>query len=375
MYKDIFNSSLRSLKEKYYKGYDPYDILNSKLIPYNLNHKIGIILTQTNRVCPINFRNILLVSKGYNTKTMALVLTALLNKKKKSSETRFILDWLLDNRIKNYTEYVIGFSYNIILKNYTSTPRSPSLIITLFSMYAFIDYWIKSKDNRVLEVILSFERLIENTLPRFEDINTIWFSYNFEKENEIYNATAKVGKFYALLYEITNDDKLLLQIEKILNYLIIKQRGDGSWAYGEKISYTDGFHTAFVLEAIWHMRKVTDKEKYEIMYKKGLEHYKKYLFKKNGQPLYFHPKYKPKDIRRYLIETDIRDCAMAIVLFSKIGEKALAKKVLDWTIKNMYNHQKGYFYYYKNKLWTNKIEFIRWQAWMLYALSVYNRNR
>ena len=65
---------------------------------------------------------------------------------------------------------------------------------------------------------------------------------------------------------------------------------------------------------------------------------------------------------------------MAIVLFTKTGEKDLAKNVLDWTLTNMYNNKKGYFYYYKNRLWTNKIEFIRWQAWMLYALSVYMQN-
>ncbi len=89
--------------------------------------------------------------------------------------------------------------------------------------------------------------------------------------------------------------------------------------------------------------------------------------------VYDHPNYKPKDIRKFLIETDIRDCAMAIVFFSKIGENEIANKVLEWTLGNMYNNKKGYFYYFRNKLFTNKIEFIRWQAWMLYALSVYNK--
>ena len=106
------------------------------------------------------------------------------------------------------------------------------------------------------------------------------------------------------------------------------------------------------------------------MYKSGLEHYERYLFKGNGQPLYFHENYPPKDLRKILIETDIRDCAMAIVLFTRIGKFEKAEKVLAWTLQNMYDENKGYFYYYKNKIWTNKIEFVRWQAWMLYAFSV-----
>ena len=61
---------------------------------------------------------------------------------------------------------------------------------------------------------------------------------------------------------------------------------------------------------------------------------------------------------------------MAIVLFAKIGKVEKAEKVLAWTLQNMYSENKGHFYYYKNKIWTNKIEFVRWQAWMLYAFSV-----
>ena len=118
------------------------------------------------------------------------------------------------------------------------------------------------------------------------------------------------------------------------------------------------------------MLNYVSSKKYEQMYENGLSHYMDHLFKRNGQPLYFHKSYPPRDIRKVLIETDIRDCAMAIILFSKIGQINQAKKVLKWSLENMYNENKGYFYYYRNKLWTNKIEFIRWQAWMLYAFSV-----
>ena len=269
-----------------------------------------------------------------------------------------------------FPEYSIGFTFDIVLEHYSSPKGSPSLIITLFVMYALVEYCVRNRDEEVLEVVLSFERLIEKELPRFEDVDTLWYSYNFDKVNEIYNATAKVGKFYALLYQITDDEQLPPRTEKILNYLTGKQRDDGTWAYGERIHYTDGFHTAFVLEAIWYMLKTVDNSKYEEIFDRGMEHYKQYLFRPNGQPLHYHPVYKPKDVRRYLIETDIRDCAMAIVLFSKTGDIGRARKVLEWTIRNMYDRKKGYFYYYKNRFWTNKIEFIRWQAWMLYALAV-----
>ena len=374
----ISNNLLLKTKQNNYCGWDPYDILNCRYISKKIhNTKILLILTQLNKILPVNVRPLLGIKKIYNSKATALFLSAKLCGNdvdiKNNESIQFLLNWLIDNKSNSFYEYSIGFSFDIILKHYYSPKGYPSPVITLFVMYAFIEYYKITNDKSVLNYILSFRELIDRELPQFENNSTIWYSYNFDKKNEIYNATAKIGKFYSLLYPITKDKALLINIDKILNYLLKKQRDDGSWAYGENISYTDGFHTAFVLEAIWYMQQLVNDSKYEKMFSKGLKHYKKYLFKPNGQPLYFHPNYKPKDIRRFLIETDIRDCAMAIVFFSEIGENEIANKVLGWTLKNMYNRKNGYFYYFKNKLFTNKIEFTRWQAWILYALSVYNK--
>jgi len=369
----------RTLRDRFERsdcrGWDPYDALNIG-IPWTrrLDRPRLLLLTHVVRISPVNLRPTLRIVKSYNSKAMALILSALmiwedLDKGVDWNDIEFVKNWVLDNRSGTYPEYSLGFTFDIVLQNYRSSKGAPSLIITLFAVYALMAYYKRTKETRVLEEILSFKRLVETRLPCHENEETVWYSYNFEKTNEIYNATAKVGKFYALLHDMISSDELRGRIERILQYLLKKQRPDGSWPYGETIRYTDGFHTAFVLEAIWHMLKVVDGHEYEEMFERGLQHYKAYLFKANGQPLYFHPMYKPRDVRRFLIETDIRDCAMAIVLFAKIGDVERARQVLDWTLKHMYDQKRGYFYYYKNRVWTNKIEFIRWQAWMLYALA------
>ncbi|MFX0141327.1 MAG: hypothetical protein ACFFDN_47250, partial [Candidatus Hodarchaeota archaeon] len=342
------------------------------LLNKQLNPKFLILLTQINRLLPINLRKISRITTIHNSKAMALFLSSFLNLDQHlfSKHIDYTLQWLLSSKSRDYKQYTIGFSHDIVLRGYTSKRGQSSLIITLFALYAFIAYYINTNNKKILSYILSFNDLINRQLPKFETKKTLWYSYNFNKINEIYNATAKIGKYFALIYSITKETILLNHIDKILTYLLIKQRPDGSWAYGEKISYTDGFHTAFVLEAMYEMLKYLPTKKYIQMYEHGLSHYKNHLFKKNGQPLYFHKSYPPKDIRRFLIETDIRDCAMAIILFSKTGQIYHAKKVLNWTFDNMYNKFTGHFYYYKNPLWTATIEYIRWQAWMLYALSV-----
>ena len=45
----------------------------------------------------------------------------------------------------------------------------------------------------------------------------------------------------------------------------------------------------------------------------------------------------------------------------------ILQKVVGWTYENMFNK---YFFYRKNKYFTNKINYLRWsQAWMFYGLS------
>lgn len=372
MYSNILNFVVAKCVNSDLKGYDPYDLMSSKLINSSLRcNRVFSILSQVNRISPINIRKFLGIRKSYNTKSISLFALGFSYFPNFKYYFQHLISLLEKLKINKSNKFLFSSDFRICLSHHNPQKGKPDLIISLFSGYAFIQYYKIFQDKKKLDSILALKQSIEQDLPQFENDNILWYSYNFEKVNEIYNATAKIGKFYSLLYPITKDKALLIKIDKILNYLAKKQRDDGSWGYGENISYTDGFHTAFVLEAIWYMRKVVDNQKFIEMFYRGLKHYRKYLFNPNGQPLYFHPNYKPRDIRRFLIETDIRDCAMAIVFFSKIGEKEMAEKVLEWTLNNMYNDKKGYFYYFKNRLFTNKVEFIRWQAWMLYALSVY----
>lgn len=371
----IYANLLDTINQNDFMGYDPYDILKSKLISrFVKKPKLLLLLTQLNRISPLNFRKLLGIEKTVSPKALALIIQALLMKKQPPGMLSIEepLNWLLQNKSAEFNGYSIGFTYPIALSHYSSAKNHPSLVISLFVIYAFLHYYETYRDNDVLDHVLSFYNLIETKLPRKETKRELSYSYNFEKYNEIYNSTAKLGKFFALLYRIDNDDSLLIKIEKILNYLVTKQRRDGTWQYGENIAYTDGFHTAFILESIWQMRQFVDSPRIAQMFHAGLENYRNQLFTADHQPLYFHPGYQPGDIRSRLIKTDIRDCAMAIVLFTKIGERELAGKVLEWTINNMYDHEQQHFYSFKNSVFKNKIEFTRWQAWMLYALSCYS---
>ena len=373
-----YNHLFIRIKKNQYKGYNPYDLLVSPAVYNNItNKKARLILTQINKISPINFRNILGIEKQYAPKALALILSALVKKdyNKYKNDIQFIVNWLLNNKSDKYEEYSIGFQFPICLSFYQSEKNSPSLIISLFVMYGLIDYYKLYGDNKVYKAIISFQHLINTKLPKKETKDVLYYSYNFEKFDEVYNATAKIGKYYALLYSIVQDESLLMKIDKILNYLYLNQREDGSWIYASNIKYSDSFHTAFILESILIMGEQVDNPKYQKMFEIGLLNYKKSFIKDTGQVLYIHPDHPNTGLRKLtaVTQTDIRDCAMAIILFNKLKMHDYSRRILNWTMNNMYNSKKSYFYFYKEKFWTNKIEFIRPQAWMLYAICSFKK--
>jgi hypothetical protein len=179
-----------------------------------------------------------------------------------------------------------------------------------------------------------------------------------------------VGRFYALLQSIQPEPRFREKMQKILAYLAGVQNTDGTWGYSVKAPYVDNFHTAFVLESIAEMHQWGSTPASMAMFEKGLASYRHGCFD-GFRPLHFHTAHQPKDIRSRILRTEIRDAANAIILFSKLGDKARATGIFQWLLKHYYHQRKHYFYFFDNKLFKSKINYIRWQSWMALALSEY----
>ena len=356
-----------------FKGIDPYDFASSNIkLPHILLSKVSFL----NKISPINFRPLLGIKATENSKSNALFLHSLVlsDPKKYKGEIDFLNLWLQKNKSSEFSQYSLGFAFEMALKRYNSGPGKTSLIISLFAMFAFFEYYKVSKDVKVLELIKSFENLLDKTWLKFEEESTLWYSYLPNQKDEVYNATAKVGRFYALFYELFPEKVTKIKLTKILNYLEKVQSNDGSWGYSVKNPYVDNFHTAFVLESIHQMHQVVKTSSSEQMFEKGLKDYLENCFIGNT-PMHFHKTHYPKDVRSKLIKTEIRDIANAIILFSKIGMHEKADAILKFTLKDYYDEQNGYFYFFKNKLFKSRINFIRWQGWMALAISEYVKSK
>jgi len=365
----ILNSLLSKASAASFRGIDPYDFASARLpMPRALKPKLSFL----NKISPINFRPLLGIRASENSKSNALFMHAMVGYRYEDyqKEVDYLFNWFEQNKSAQFNEFSVGFAFEMTLTRYHSGPGKTSLIITLFTLFAFIAYYEKTGNPRALEAVLSFERLLDTQWLKYESDTELWYSYLPDVKDEVYNATAKVGRFYALLQGIQPNDRYLRKMEKILAYMARVQDADGTWGYSVKAPYVDNFHTVFMLESIAAMNNWCGTAASVAMFEKGMATYKQHCFD-GHRPLHFHTQHQPKDVRSRLLQTEIRDAANAIILFSKLGDYEMATGILQWLLQHYYNDRRHYFYFFDNKFFKSKIDFIRWQAWMALALAEY----
>ncbi len=162
--------------------------------------------------------------------------------------------------------------------------------------------------------------------------------------------------------------------ERILEYVLAQQEGDGSFYYFERGSvpgsenFIDCFHSAFVLEHLmaWAAEGHAGAGR---ALERGLPWFAAAFVGENGSVRPFSVSHLP-----LVPLLDIRSCAGAISCLARASRidpryGDLAELVLGHVLKNMYDGAGG-FYFRKYRFFTSRMNYIRWgTAPMLGALS------
>jgi len=386
MIESVLNKLEYFIQLQGWKGWDPYDALNSdfiKILTFG-RKKLRIAAIQFIRRSPINFRPILGVPKGTNPKGMGLFASAYLSRFEKTKREEYsckakkILDWLIKNYSTGYRGICWGYNFDWQSRAFFLPRYTPTVVNTSFIGRAFIKAYDVLGDSKYLRVARSACDFILNDLNRFPNSQSeirnphlpFCFSYSPIDHYYVHNATALASSLLALMYERTGERKLFEIAKRSIQYVASYQREDGSWYYGEddiaKRTGIDNFHTGFILESLKIYAQATGDKSFDEQIKRGLKFYQKNFFLSDGAPKYYYNKIYP---------LDIHSAAQSIVTLIQLREYGadmdLCQKVAQWMIKNMQDKQ-GYFYYQKGSLLTNKIPYIRWsQAWAYYALTYY----
>ncbi len=378
-----FTESLNRLKiyceSEKFKGYDPYDGLNSRFfqaIPFLSKSRIArLAWIQFFKRSPVNLRPCVGIKKDYNPKALGLFLSAYcqLYKAKPQQEyldtCNFFIEKIYSSVSKGYSGACWGYNFDWQARAFFQPKGTPTIVASVFIANALLDAYEITKDDQLLKTARSTCDFILKDLNRTcDDKNNFAFSYSPLDKAVVFNASLLGSRLLSRVFSITNENELVDAAKKSVTYCCDFQREDGSWGYGTLPfhQWVDNFHTGYNLECIADYMKFSGDTKYVNNLNRGFNYYINTFFTDQGVPKYYNNSVYP---------VDIHAPAQMVITLLKLGKseeyKDRMNTVLNWTINNMQS-KKGFFYYQRNKYFSSKISYIRWaQAWMFYALTSY----
>lgn len=385
-------SKLKSYCEaEQFKGWDPYDGLNSKVfqaLPFLKDSALcRLAVIQGFKRSPVNWRRIAMVPKEHNAKSIGLFLQGYCNLYKavcNDVELGNVLGTqdLLRDRINELAELLItlqsegysgacwGYNFDWQARRLFLFPKyTPTIVATCFCATALMDAYEVTQNKRYLDIALTSADFVIKDLHRTEFKDGFLFSYSPLQGNDtVFNASLLGSKLLAYCYHYTGNEEYKRHAEASVKACCNAQNEDGSWVYGmlPVQSWIDSFHTGYNLDALIAYEEMTGDISYHRNVERGFEFYINNFFESDGCPKYYHD-------RKYPI--DIHCPGQLFVTLARLHKydqnQLLAENVLSWTIEHMQD-KKGYFYYQLKPGLNSKIPYMRWSnAFMFNALSYY----
>lgn len=384
-------SSLKSYCEhEQFKGWDPYDGLNSRLlmsIPGLKNWGLyRLCVIQLFKRNPINLRKIALVPKDYNAKGIGLLLQGYCNLYNAVSTNPSLLEHFgsLDEIKSNINKLSLlllslrsqgdyhgacwGYNFDWQARLLFLFPKNtPTVVATCFCATALMSAYEITGNKEYLDVALSAAQFVIHDLHRTQCDEGFLFSYSPLQGNDtVYNASLLGSKLLSCCYKYTGNEQYKDLAQQSVVACCKGQESNGAWVYGllPVQNWVDSFHTGYNLEALYTYQLMTGDTSLNDSLNKGLDYYINNFFEDDGCPKYYDKKKFPIDIH----------CpAQLFVTITRLGlldkHAGLVNNVLNWTINNMQS-PKGYFYYQLKPGISSKISYMRWSnAFMFYALT------
>jgi hypothetical protein len=367
---------LEYCKRENWRGYDPYDALNSRLLKALQLTRIRfcrLAFTQGMKHLPVNLRPILLIPKSENPKACALFCSSLhrllgCGILKDDSILKSRLERLFELRSKGYPHLCWGYNFDWQGRGLLLPKFTPNIICTTFGGNALLDAFERYHSQELLDAALSAGQFLIDGLRVTSIGEELCFSYTPLDRGQVHNANLLGAAYLGRLARLTGKMQFWDFAVKATQFSLQRQREDGSWPYGEgkNQQWVDNFHTGYNLVALFKLNALLNDARVHEATVRGFNFYIKHFFTDDGVPKYYHDRVWP---------VDIHSAAQSIVTLSELATlhedaSALAAKVCRWALTNMLS-KSGHFYYQKTRFYLNRIAYIRWsEAWMLYALSV-----
>lgn len=398
---EILQRTLAYARKREYTGWDYGDGMSSQLlqlVPVD-NKWLNILVQELAKRPPINVRPLLLVEQRRNYKGTALFAMANLNTAKLlgeidedqaggidaeslakngtidadtsgtvdyKQETYQLNEWLIANRSVGYSGFCGGHKHPIQHLDGKGLPNEPDIVSTSYAVKSLLS--ATGLDPMYPSIAQTAADFLVDDLNYQSVDGGASIDYHFNHPSDAYtiNAGAIGARMLIDLYAYFEEDSYRRRAHRILDHVATLQTDIGGWTYREPPSAShlsmDNHHNGFIIESLLRYQDVTGSDRYEETLDRALPFYRETLFDPSGAPNWDENKTHPRDIHA---------SAQGILVFTYAGDLDFARRILAWTLDQLYA-ENGRFYYRKHRLYTTRITLMRWcQAWMAYAISEY----
>jgi hypothetical protein len=332
-----------------WKGYDPYDALNSPAAPaLSLGTALGRrLVTQAVKLSPANLRPLLGIRPDWNAKAVGLVASgyarlwaATGDETCRRAAGRW-LEWLEQHHSGDASGLAWGYHFDVQTRFFFYPRGTPNTIATSFVAQAFMDGCDLLGDERWRAAAESAALYLERRMYAPGG----YFRYLPESSDLIHNANLLACAVLARTGSGPGE-----AVERALETSLRAQRPDGSWPYaaGDVGTWVDNFHTAYVLESL-----ALCKERFpavEEALERGTAFWERELFLADG---------RPKNDLEHVYPIDAHCYASAIDAWLALGRVAPARRTALLLVERMLAPA-GYVWFQEWRHWTNRVPFVRW---------------
>jgi hypothetical protein len=375
---ELLYNQYEALKKKDFKGHDPYDGLNSRILrnsPCFRSRALRLAWIQLFKRSPVNLRSLALVPAGSNPKGLALLIRGLINLRALTGREEFLqvahalADKIIAQRARDRSYFCIGYDFFWEARAFSVPEFTPNMVVSASAAQAFLDLYDAAGDAKWLDYALQIGEFVEKELILVESAEEMVFGYVPGESGRVHNVNLMGAALFARLFSHTGQDRHRQHAVKAARYSIRSQREDGSWLYGESPHHrwVDNFHTGFNLVALHAVHSHLPGDMWRRSIDSGLDYHVRHHFTEDMTPKYYDSKLYPIDIHNF---------AQGIDTFVTFDRPDSALRLIERCVDTMWDKRKHYFYYQKTKWYTNRIDYLRWsQAWMFFALTRYQLDR
>lgn len=370
----VLEETLAYARQRGYTGWDYADGMSSRILralPFD-NKWVNLAFQETIKRFPVNVRPLFLVEQRQSFKGSALFAMAnlaaadLLGDPRYRSEARTLHEWLIDHQSAGYAGFCGGHQHALQDLLDKKDPGVPGIVSTAYAMLALLEG--EAIDDHYPAVALTGADYVFDDLEYRETASGARIKYKPDDGEEAFvlNANAIAARILLELHDRFDRPTFRDRAELILDYVVSHQSASGGWKYMDPPSYShlsmDNHHNGFIVESLLRHRQITDSDRYATALNRSYDFYRRVLFAPSGAPNWDETQAYPRDIH---------GAAQGIIVFSLGGDLAFARRILQWTLDNLYAGE-GRFYYQRRRWYTKRITLMRWcEGWMAYAMTRY----